>query len=54
LKNSDLTAENLINRFGEKSFTRGVNREIISKCEELLSLILKEFVSIGLKAMQNK
>lgn len=51
-KIADLTVENVINRFGEKSFAKGANREIIKKCEELLGLKLEEFVEIGLKAMQ--
>ena len=50
-KIADLTTENLINRFGEKSFARGANREIISKCSDI-GLSLEEFVKIGLKAMQ--
>ena len=51
-KIADLTAENILNRFGEKSFARGANREIIKKCEELLNLSLTDFVAIGLRAMQ--
>ena len=51
-KIADLTTENVLNRFGEKSFARGANREIIKKCEELLNLSLADFVSIGLRAMQ--
>jgi putative nucleotidyltransferase with HDIG domain len=51
-KIADLSVENVLNRFGEKSFARGANREIIKKCEELLNLNLAEFVAIGLKAMK--
>jgi len=51
-KVSDLKVENVLNRFGEKSFARGANREIIKKCEELLGLSLEEFVKIVLSAMQ--
>ncbi len=51
-KIADLTIENILNRFGEKSFARSANREIIKKCEELLSLNLADFVAIGLRAMQ--
>ena len=50
-KIADLNAENVINRFGEKGFARGANREIIAKSEELLGLDLKQFVEICLKAM---
>jgi putative nucleotidyltransferase with HDIG domain len=51
-KLTDLTAENVLNRLGEKSFARGANREIIKKCKELLGLELNEFIAISLKAMQ--
>ena len=51
-KITDLTAENVLNRFKEKAFARGANREIIAKSEELLNIKLEEFVEIGLKAMQ--
>ena len=48
----DLTPENVLNRFKEKSFAKGANREIIKKCQDLLNLKLEEFVKIGLEAMQ--
>ncbi len=51
-KLSDLSIENVLNRFKEKAFARGANREIIKKSEELLNLKLEEFVKIGLEAMQ--
>jgi len=51
-KIKDLTAENVLNRYKEKAFARGANREIIGKCGELLGLKLGEFVEIGLRAMQ--
>lgn len=41
----------LINRFGEKSFARGANRETIKSCEEM-GLSLEEFLEISLRAMQ--
>ncbi len=41
----------LLNRFGEKSFARGANRETIQTCSEI-GLSLEEFLSLGLKAMQ--
>ncbi len=49
---TDLTGENVLNRFKEKAFARGANREIIKQCEWLLGLKLEEFVEIALKAMQ--
>ncbi|MBO8127260.1 MAG: HDIG domain-containing protein [Firmicutes bacterium] len=41
----------VMNRFGEKSFARGANREQIKSCSEL-GLELEEFIDIGLKSMQ--
>jgi putative nucleotidyltransferase with HDIG domain len=51
-KIADLTTENVLNRFKEKAFARGANREIIKKSEEYLNLDLKDFIKIGLEAMQ--
>lgn len=50
-KLADLTPENVLNRFKEKSFAKGANRQIISTCIEI-GLGLEEFVKIGLEAMQ--
>ena len=52
-KITDLYPENVLNRFKEKSFARGANREIIGKSEELLGINLEEFVKISLQAMQS-
>ncbi|MFZ5648907.1 MAG: HDIG domain-containing metalloprotein [Bacillota bacterium] len=41
----------LVNRFGEKSFARGANRETIKACADI-GLSLEDFLGIGLKAMQ--
>ena len=51
-KIKDLTVENVLNRFQEKCFARGANREIIQKTEQLLDLKLEQLVKIGLEAMQ--
>ncbi len=51
-KIADLTVENVLNRFKEKAFARGANREIIKLSEELIGLKLEEFVKIGLGALQ--
>ncbi len=48
----DLSSENILNRFKEKSFARGANREIIKKCRDYLNLNLEDFIKIGLGAMQ--
>lgn len=51
-KIKDLSLQSVLNRFKEKSFARGANREIIKKCTDLLGLTLEEFIEIGLKSMQ--
>ena len=51
-KINDLRVENVLNRFKEKAFARGANREIIRKCEEYLNLSLEEFIKIVLSSMQ--
>ncbi|MBU0492058.1 MAG: HDIG domain-containing protein [Chloroflexi bacterium] len=50
-KLAPVTTEFILNRFKEKGFARGANREQIASCEEL-GLTLDEFVGIGLEAMQ--
>ncbi len=47
----DLTPENILNRFKEKSFARGANRDVISTCSEI-GLSVEEFIKISLSAMQ--
>lgn len=49
----DLTTENVIHRFKEKSFARGASREHISQCQPLLDLSLEQFISLVLKGMQS-
>ena len=51
-KLANLTIENILNRFKEKGFARGANRETIAACSEI-GLSLEEFVKIGLQAMQS-
>jgi uncharacterized protein len=51
-KISEVTVENILNRFKEKGFARGANREIIKQTETLLILPLAELVGIGLGSMQ--
>ena len=50
-KLSAIDKQFVLNRFKEKSFARGANRESIKICEKL-GLSLEEFVEIGLEAMQ--
>ncbi|MDQ7794288.1 MAG: HDIG domain-containing protein [bacterium] len=42
----------VLNRFGERAFARGANREVIRACETELGIGLEEFVALGLEAMQ--
>ncbi len=51
-KVSALDVDFLVNRFKEKSFARGVNRDQMATCSEL-GLSLEEFMHIGLEAMQS-
>ncbi len=39
-------------KFKDKAFAKGVNREIISKCEDMTGLTLEQLIEIELKAMQ--
>jgi uncharacterized protein len=50
-KLSALDVDFLLNRFKEKQFAKGANREQIKSCEEL-GLSLSEFLSLSLHAMQ--
>ncbi|MGB9706771.1 MAG: phosphohydrolase [Microgenomates group bacterium] len=51
-KLADLTVQNVLNRFKEKSFARGTRREDIALCEEKLGLKLGEFIRICLESMK--
>jgi len=51
-KITDLTVENVLNRYKETAFARGANREIIAKCSDI-GLSLEQFVDICLRAMQS-
>ncbi len=46
-----IDTEFLMNRYGEKSFARGANRETMAACSEM-DLSLEEFLTLGLEAMQ--
>lgn len=51
-KLSSINTEFIMNRFNEKSFARGADREMIKKSGEKLGIPLGEFVDITLSAMQ--
>lgn len=48
-----LTVESVMKRFKETSFAKGANRDQIKTCETELAILLEEFVTITLRAMQN-
>jgi putative nucleotidyltransferase with HDIG domain len=50
-KLAPIDAQFVINRFGEKSFAKGANREQIKSCTEL-GLELDEFIEIAITAMK--
>ena len=51
-KIKDVITDNILNRFKEKGFAKGANREIIKQCEPLLDLSLEDFVDLVLHGMQ--
>ena len=51
-KISNVDARFVLNRFEEKRFAAGVNRDAIKGCENL-GLSLEEFIAISLRAMEN-
>lgn len=51
-KLSSVKVKSVMKKFKDKSFAKGTRREDIKMCEEKLGFPLKEFVEIGLKAMQ--
>ena len=52
-KIEEVTTDNILNRFKEKGFAKGANREIIKQCEALLDIPLKEFVGLVLQGMKS-
>jgi len=51
-KLASLDVNFILNRFGEKSFAKEADREMIKACEEKLEIHLPEFIDITLSAMQ--
>ncbi|EEG77879.1 HDIG domain-containing metalloprotein [Dethiobacter alkaliphilus] len=50
-KLASIDAQFVLNRFGEKQFARGANREQIQACSEL-GMDLEQFITLSLEAMQ--
>jgi uncharacterized protein len=51
-KLASVSPESLLKKFKSKSFAANCNREIILECEKI-GLELKDFLALGLKALQN-
>ena len=51
-KLADVTAENVLDKWNQKSFAAGVKREDVEKCDKELGIPLKDFIKIALDAMQ--
>ncbi len=52
-KLATVTVESVLKKFKEKSFAKGVNRDIIAKAPEMIGLSLEDVTKISLEAMQN-
>lgn len=52
-KLASVKPESVMKKFKTASFAKGVNREIIAKCQEMIGLNLEELIAIELKAMQD-
>lgn len=48
----NVTVENVLKKWPEKSFAKGVSREQIELCSEKLGISLNQFIEIVLKSMQ--
>lgn len=44
--------DSVLKKFKEKSFARGVDRSVISRCEELIGISLEKLIELELKAMK--
>lgn len=51
-KISNVTTENILKKWNEKSFAKGVHREQIELCEDKLGIKLNDFIQIVLNSMQ--
>lgn len=47
-----LDTDFILNRYGDSSFAKGADRDVIASCEEI-DLELEKFIEVSLKAMQN-
>lgn len=51
-KLANVKPESVLKKFKTLSFAKGVNRDIIAKCQEMIGLSLEELTNLELKAMQ--
>lgn len=51
-KLANVTVENILSKWKQKSFAAGVKREDIENCEKELRIPLPEFIELALRAMQ--
>ncbi len=51
-KLASVKPESVMKKFKTPAFAKGVNRDIISRCQEMIGLSLAELIDIELKAMQ--
>lgn len=52
-KLASVTVDSVLNKWNQKSFAAGVDRNQIGKCEKELSIPLSKFISIALLSMQS-
>jgi putative nucleotidyltransferase with HDIG domain len=52
-KLSSVKPESVLKKFKTASFAKGVNRDVIGKCQEMIGLSLEELIALELKAMQD-
>lgn len=50
---SSVTPEFVLEKFNDNSFAKGANREAVKMCEPKLGILLADFISITLTAMQS-
>jgi len=51
-KIADVTVDNILDKWNQKSFAAGIDRSQIEKCEKELGIKLDDFIEIALGAMQ--
>lgn len=51
-KLASVKESSVLKKFKTKGFAAGVNRDIVAKCQEMISVSLEELIGIELKAMQ--